>query len=109
MSNGQGIPLLQMFHRCALSGDALCAAQSCQICHAAIHQAARSVELEVSFPVTPSVPVMAELKEAICHAYGRGGGDLLPAARDAAGTGRCGTEEEFPSRKRLRGGGSATL
>lgn len=54
MSNGQGIPLLQMFHRCALSGDALCAAQSCQICHAAIHQAARSVELEVSFPVTPS-------------------------------------------------------
>ena len=49
MRDKQGIPLLQMFAQCALHGAALEAAQSCIIWDAAIHQASRSVDLEVSF------------------------------------------------------------
>ena len=49
MRDKQGIPLLQMFAQCALHGATLEAAQSCIIWDAAIHQASRSVDLEVSF------------------------------------------------------------
>ena len=53
MNQGQGIPLLQMFSQCALDGAALEAARNCQIYHAAIHRAVRSVELEVDFTSNP--------------------------------------------------------
>ena len=70
MRDKQGIPLLQMFAQCALHGATLEAAQSCIIWDAAIHQASRSVDLEVSFsyPIPPDQ--VAAIQQSICLAYG---------------------------------------
>ena len=70
MNQGQGIPLLQMFSQCALDGAALEAARNCQIYHAAIHRAVRSVELEVDFTSNPSEEALSGLRASICAAYG---------------------------------------
>lgn len=70
MSNGQGIPLLQMFAQCSLCGETKEAAQNCQIYDATIHQAKRSVDLEASFTSAPTEETLSGLKREICQAYG---------------------------------------
>ena len=84
MRDKQGIPLLQMFARCALHGAALEAAQSCTIWDAAIHQASRSVDLEVSFSYPTPPDQVAAIQQSICLAYGLQGATLhqpQPAAQ----------------------------
>ena len=70
MRDKQGIPLLQMFAQCALHGATLEAAQSCIIWDAAIHQASRSVDLEVSFSYPTPPDQVAAIQQSICLAYG---------------------------------------
>ena len=84
MRDKQGIPLLQMFAQCALHGAALEAAQSCTIWDAAIHQASRSVDLEVSFSYPTPPDQVAAIQQSICLAYGLQGATLhqpQPAAQ----------------------------
>lgn len=76
MRDKQGIPLLQMFAQCALHGAALEAAQSCIIWDAAIHQASRSVDLEVSFSYPTPPDQVAAIQQSICLAYGLQGATL---------------------------------
>ena len=66
MRDKQGIPLLQMFAQCALHGATLEAAQSCIIWDAAIHQASRSVDLEVSLSLRPPPPPRAGRHPPFC-------------------------------------------
>ena len=84
MRDKQGIPLLQMFAQCALHGATLEAAQSCIIWDAAIHQASRSVDLEVSFSYPTPPDQVAAIQQSICLAY------AAPApAGGAAHSGTC--------------------
>ena len=70
MNDGQGIPLLEMFSLCVPDGATLETARSCHIYNAAIHQADRTVELEVDFTSEPTEEALSGLRDSICAAYG---------------------------------------
>ncbi|MCD8007456.1 MAG: hypothetical protein LUF68_00680, partial [Clostridiales bacterium] len=64
------VPLLGMFPRCQLNEALSKTAACCQVRHAVLHPAQRTVELEVTFSAAPEKKSVSALERAVCTAYG---------------------------------------
>ncbi len=69
MDSPKTVPLLGMFPRCQLNEALSKTAACCQVRHAVLHPAQRTVELEVSFSDARSERAVAGLERAVCAAY----------------------------------------